>query len=153
VAERVFYLLYLERLGEFPPALLLPSPFFGLFLACDGRGVTDSEIGTATASALTQGAAVVEVWGPDTERVYAAFERAGQRNPAERDTPVVMTTHLKDATLQEALWYFRNVSLPVEEYTPGCESFLAVVVGDRAWADIARRELEVPVERWLEKRS
>jgi len=153
VAARSFYLLYLDRLGDFPAALLLPSPFFGLFLMCDGSRATDAEIAAATGSALAQGAAVVEVWGPDTGRIYSAFERAGQRNPAADDLPVVITTHLKDTTLEQALWYFRNISIPVEEYTPGCDSFLAVVVGERAWAEAARRELEIPIERCLERKS
>jgi hypothetical protein len=153
VAERVFYLLYLENLRDFPSALLLPSPFFGLFLVCDGSRAADADIAAAANSALAQGAAVVEIWGPNTDRIYAAFERLGQRNPGEDDVPVVITTHLKDTSLDQALWYFRNISVPVEEYTPGCDSFLAVVIGDRAWADTARRELEIPIEGCLERRS
>ena len=153
MADRVFYLLHLQSLADFPNALLLPSRFFGLFLICDGRTVSDAEISAAARSVLSQGAAVVEIWGPETDRVYSAFEQAGQRNPAETDTPIVITTHLKDTTLDQALWYFRNISIPVEEYTPGCDSFLAVVIRNRDWAETARRELDIPVERWLEKRS
>jgi hypothetical protein len=106
---------------NWPILLYLPSRRFRLFVAADLSSSAAATLAEFAHSALTRGMVYLCAWGPDCERLHDAVDEIlvvdslGQRlfvGPGEKDT--IMTTWHEGETLDEALEFFINWSLPTE---------------------------------------
>jgi hypothetical protein len=130
--NRDFYFLYLPDITGWPENLSLPDKYFGLFLACDARELSDELIRGVAKTAMDQGLAYLCAWGPDCERVHDVFDFAEIDKeilePESDPDSVVMTTwHAKDS-LREAIWYFKVSAFGAGRFE-SCRIWLAVNVG------------------------
>ena len=115
ITERHQFFLDLSRLGDWPKQLALPSRYFGLFLACDARAISDEAIVEVAGSLIEQGIVYLCSWGPDCERVHDLFDSViVERNPNETEKSVILTTWHDGESLDEALWHFLNVAFPAQ---------------------------------------
>jgi hypothetical protein len=150
---RGLYFQSLWQLAEWPDQIEEPDPHFILFLACEATDLSTEEIADFALKMRDQGIACLCAWGPDSERVHDIFGEAlvGASDPFEMEwedleTDVVMTWH-DDVALDEGLRFALHAD-PDERYAATCDAVLAVVVGNREWAENARRRLAKPV--WIE---
>ena len=137
-ADRELALATVPHLDAWPDGgLNLASPRFVLFLAIDGREVTDAGFRAFASKALNQGAVYFCVWGPEAERLHDLVDAEAL---AWNDSPdqVVMTTWHWDEPLSEALWFAVHGAVPDEAYEEGCDVVLAVAVEQGYWARHSR---------------
>ena len=145
ITERHQFLLNLTHLGELPRHLSLPSRYFGLFLACDGRVASDEAVVEAARSLLDEGLVYLCSWGPECERVHDLFDSViVERDPNETEKSVTLTSWHDDESLDEALWYFLNAAFPTDDYREGCQAELIAVVSNEAWAGQVKARLADP---------
>jgi hypothetical protein len=130
---------------KWPAVINIPSVRFRMFVAVDATGVTADLIGEFVHAALSQGMVYLCAWGSDCERVHDVADEVivadsiGERRfvqSEERDT--IMTTW-HDETLDEALDFFANWSIPSGRFEAGSDYWLAVIVGNPEWAATIRR--------------
>ena len=120
---REAFSISLNSLTSWPPDLNLPSPHFTLLLACDARGISDTDIRSFANLLITQGIAYFCTWGPDCERVHDLMDLVVvQREEEEgREFPIMTSWH-NDETLDNALWFMLEAACPDEVYAdlPSC---------------------------------
>ena len=126
-------------LDDLPPALESVSTHFCLFLAIDARLTDNEAIRRAAKSLLERGIAYLSAWGPDCERVHDQFDI--ERIPDEPKDKTVMTTWHSKESMPEALWFFANCVEPAGGYTASCKDWVAISVGNVAWAQQIRSNL------------
>jgi hypothetical protein len=142
-SRKRLHALHLDSLDQWPATLSGIAPPFGLLLVCDAAHVSSSAVGTAAEQALASGAAYVVAWGSDCERVHDVFDEAYVLMRLERpDLLHVMTTWHADESLDEALWFFVDVT-QLPKQTPKTD-WLAVSVGRSDWSAQIRRRLADP---------
>jgi hypothetical protein len=135
--KREFYFLYLPDIAKWPDNLGFPDKYFGLFLACDARGLTDEVILSVAKTALNQSLVYLCAWGPDCERVHDLFDLANIRRETRVPEPdsltVVMTTWHANDSLREAIWFFKVSTLGAGRFE-NCKTWLAVNIGKPEWS-------------------
>ena len=128
--ERLLLSLPLERLGDYPADLVVPSPHFVVFLAMDATSVDDHEVLEFASRSLSQGAIWFCTWGPDCKRVHDLIDKArDQRFPDPTDDTIRMTTWHNDDELADALWFAIYSACPAEIYIESCRAVLFITVG------------------------
>jgi glucosamine-6-phosphate deaminase len=118
---------------------------FHLLLAADWKKVAEADLGRVALKAMTSGAVSVTAWGQGSFAVKMAFEAewtrenvAGgaqwtQENVAGgRSGRGVPTTCYKADEVDDALYYYLE---DVKETVPGCNGWVAVVIGDPGHRD------------------
>jgi len=143
--DRDLFLFELERVGEFPDDLKLPSRFFVCLLAWDAKGVSAEEIRLLSKKLIVQGAAYFSIWGSDCERVHDLIDEleAMREESNPEDESVIMTTWHEDEPLSNAIWD-ALYCLPDEPYMEECRSVLAIAVDAPDWAAEIRSALSDP---------
>jgi hypothetical protein len=90
---------------------------FGACLLLDQAGHSESDVQPVADALLAAGMVYVLVSGPDADMVELWFDHAiVARAPDETEKSVVMTTLLREAPLDEALWHFLNMCFPADDY-------------------------------------
>lgn len=145
VTKKQLYWMAVSNLDQWPRALQLNSPHYGLFLSFDAQGIPDDVLYTAAARAIGQGAVCCSAWGPDCWRVEHAFDRAamGSREFEGIDRVLLTTSH-EDDRLEEALWFFVYALSPAQAYSETCQSWVAAAVASPPHAHRIRK--------WLKRR-
>ena len=142
---RQLLFLPLARLEDCPEHLNLPSPNFGLLLACDVRPIPDHVILNVAKSLLQNGLAFFCGWGPDCERVHDLFDDAiCEREPNPTDSSVIMTTWHDEENLDEALWFHLNTAFAAGDYEASCKASLIISVGNDHWTQKIEKRLAAP---------
>ncbi len=135
ISEREINILYVPSLDNY----LLPetlTPYFGVFVACDARQITNNSITELADNLLTKGAVYFSTWGQDCERVNDLFDSAIiEKYPDETQQSVRMTTWHADKSLDEALWFFLNCAFPAEDYEDECHTDLIIVIENEIWSN------------------
>ena len=132
---RQIFFLPLESLESLPLNLHLPTPHFVLFLACDANKITTDSIYDFAQKVVEFGVAYVCVWGKDCERTHDIFDEFLVMREIERGKPLphIMTTwHTKDS-LDEALWFALNVTIPDDALIESCGSVVVASVANQEW--------------------
>lgn len=134
ISEREINILYLPALD----CCLLPetlTPYFGVFVACDARQVSNNAITDLADNLLMKGAVYFSSWGQDCERVNDLFDSAIiEKYPDETQQSVRLTTWHTDESLDEALWFFLNCVFPSEDYENECHAELIIVIENENWS-------------------
>ncbi len=133
---KIFYCMPLARVEHWPSRPALPSNHFVLFLACDARGLTDTQIKALARKTLDQGLTGLCAWGPDCERVHDIFDRVmiDEHWDGKGET-VIMTTWHDDESLEKALWFFVYCATPAEASKVDCRAWVAASVGNPGWSE------------------
>jgi hypothetical protein len=145
--KRNVFLLSLASLGTDPA---IPEPqgkHYTCLCAMDATASTPGDLGTFCGYLLRSGCAYLCAWGPGCERVHDIMDEVivGE-NPPQTYVGCVMTTwHAKDS-LQDALEYFLECTVPDSDYAPnGCDWALIISVGAPAW--------DATIERYVARRT
>jgi hypothetical protein len=95
---------------------------------------------------LMRGAVYICAWGPDCERVHDCFDRVivDKKLDCADERQVIMTTWHRNEPLKEAVWFFRYCAHPTEAYAPDCTHWIALTIGNHAWAD----QIEEEISEW-----
>lgn len=116
---------------------------FALLLAIDATTLPMDELLRGAERLLKRGAVYVCAWGPECERVHDSFDRIiveGKLDGANDRNPIMTTWH-KNEPLREAVWFFRYCAFPSEAYASHCRHWVALTIGNDAWAEEIEREL------------
>jgi hypothetical protein len=145
MTERSLFHVHVPSLDGWPDGLDLASPHHMVFLAVDGREVTDDLVARFASEALDHGAAYFSIWGPGCEHLHDLVDRAAwQRVEQEDEKTVILTAWHSNESLAEALWFAVNSASPAAAYRDTCEALLAITVGPEAWGEEASRLLRSP---------
>jgi hypothetical protein len=109
---------------------------FTCFCAMDARNTPANEIGKFCVSLLQLGCAYLCAWGQDCGRVHDIMdEEIVGDNPPKSDWGDVMTTWHSEESIEDALYFFLNCTVPNETYAPdGCDRAVIISVGSGDWA-------------------
>ena len=129
-------LLSADSLSEILPLPQLTSGYYGMFLAMDARSEAASNLSDLAACLIKRGLVYLCTWGPDCERVHDMFDwgQIDLEIASEiSDEYPLMTAGHEDESLDEALWFFLNFTLPNQEYEGRCAQAFVVSVGNKEW--------------------
>jgi hypothetical protein len=128
-----FHTIASPALEKIPEALPDVSRYFCLFLAIDAVDLSNASILSTARKLVERGAVYVCVWGSDCERVHDCFDEQSpiEESPGQND--VVMTTWHGDESLEEALWFFMNCTIPTESFVAQCKDWVAVSISNEEW--------------------
>jgi hypothetical protein len=134
--------LHSERVADFEALgrLVPPSAQTVLLIVADSREVPVEVIACAAERLLAAGLIYVCVWGPDCERVHDIFDEVHIGDGTVAPEIEWMSTWHDDEPLEEAIWFFSNGASPPDGEMDGV-SYLAVTIGNDAWADTVERAL------------
>lgn len=133
--QRIYRIGNILTIESLAPELRNLSRPFVLLLAIDATKLKDSQITMAAREAISCGLAYLCVWGPDCERIHDLFDQEIVQQQIEHgQDDVIMTTWHNKESLNDALWYFRNVAWPADRFSH-CKDWIAVAVNNQAWAD------------------
>jgi hypothetical protein len=139
---KVFYLCPNDSIENLGAKVSHSTANFGLFIALDGRGVTDDSILQGAKNLLSQGLACLCTWGPDCERVHDLFDVAAREiNSKLSDDDVIMTTWHSGESLEEALWYFAHSAFVTRKFEKTCNDWIITPVSNPEWEKVIRREI------------
>lgn len=125
---------YFPSLGAIPPRIPAPSARFVCFLVMDASGHAMGELVDLAARLVASGAVYVVAWGPECQLVEDAVDSLDiELHAARSDDAVIMTTSHQSDSLEEATWFALNSTSPADEYAAGCDSIVAIVVGEESW--------------------
>lgn len=112
-----------------------PKRPFACFCATDAHSVPVEVLSKFCSRVIELGCAYLCAWGPGCERVHDAMdEEAMGDDPPKTDVGCIMTTSHADESLEEALWFFLNCTVPEEDYAPnGCGTAVIFSVGRSDW--------------------
>jgi hypothetical protein len=145
ITGRTMLLLEIDALEDWPEELVLKSPHFVLFLACDAQDVADEDLAAVAGKALEQGMVYLSAWGGDSERVHDVFEATdAEFHPDSTADDVVLSEWHEDEPLAEALRFAVAQASPAADHEKTCKVTLAVSVGNPDWAERIRKWLKHP---------
>ena len=134
---------HFSALADWPTSFQLPSPHFVLFLALDARTLDAQTMGALAERLLDNGLAYLVAWGPDCGRVHDTVDAHIVHRDVARHIPsvgFVTTTWHSRESLADAFEFFA-LSANTDDEPWECSTWLAVTIGERAWADEFRRLL------------
>ncbi len=140
VSQRELYALEVPDFEAMPPRVSLPSPHYACLVVCDAELVATARLQRFCRSLIGGGAVYVSTWGPGCERLHDLFRTTSLGLTKFRGPPVTTTWHARES-LDDALWYWVNLTAPAEPYADTCRSGLVVCVGLTAWSTRIRRAL------------
>jgi hypothetical protein len=133
---RVVQAAHANSLAAAVAELHVPSEHFVLFIAADTSDIPGVDLVDFAAALIRAGAAYICCWGPDCERFHHCFDEADfVVNGEASDSRVLMTTWHDDESLEDALWYALNSTIPAPAYEAGTQSVIAISIGDQGWSD------------------
>jgi len=138
VTNRQLFMLELSA-KEPLPGVDLGSGYFCCLLACDASNYTVEEVSELVDPLIDAGCVYFCCWGPDCERVHDIIDESDPYT----DSVVMTTWHDKD-TLEDALWFFLNVTWPDAKFENSFNASLAISIGSSEWASSTRSALEDP---------
>ena len=104
--------------------------WFGMFLAIDGRRVTDEDMSRLADRMLHQGVVYFHIAGADIARLRACLvERIVERMPNETEYDLIMTLDYRRTTVDWALWQFLWLAFPAQKYEGSVSFELVMCVG------------------------
>lgn len=132
---RQIFFLPLESLESLPFNLHLPTSNFVLFLACDASNITTDSIYNFAKKVVALGAAYVCTWGKDCERTHDIIDEFLVKREIEegKTLPHIMTTWHTNDTLDEALWFALNVTIPDDAVIESCGSVVVASIANEEW--------------------
>lgn len=128
--------LYSEYVSDFAAleGISLPSSHTVLLVAADARDVPANAVARIAERLLGAGLAYICVWGPDCERVHDIFDEVHVGDGSTEPGYTLMSTWHSTESLDEAIWFFVKCAFPLDDEIKST-SYLAVTVGNKAWAD------------------
>jgi hypothetical protein len=133
---RVVQAAHATSLVEAVAQLRVQTEQFVLFIASNTSGIPGPDLVDIAAAVIRAGATYICCWGPDCERFHDCFDEADfVINGEASDSRVLMTTWHDDESLENALWYALNSTVPSSAYEAATTSVIAICVGDEGWSD------------------
>lgn len=134
---------------QIPPLQILPissiedladsiprkAEYFTLFLAWDNTNVDHERLLQLFRPLVDRGLAYFCCWGQGCEETHDAVDWCAQDRESQMAPPthILMTTWHDNESLEEALWFFKNVAFPAEmNILSNCGRFV-VPVGNEEW--------------------
>jgi len=140
--DRELFLLELDRLGELPAELRLPTRHFACLLVLDGRAALAGDVHRAAANLLSEGAVYLSIWGPACARVRSLIDDAVLFSETEAtEASIVLTEDHEGEPLEDALVHLLERSQPASRYFESCRAALVVTVNAPGWALACREAL------------
>jgi hypothetical protein len=133
---RVVQAAHARSLVEAVAQLRAPSEHFVLFIASDTSGIPGADLVAIASAIIRAGAVYICCWGPDCERFHDCFDEADLViNGEASDSRVLMTTWHDDESLENALWFALNSTVPSSAFEASTKSVIVVSIGDQGWSD------------------
>lgn len=138
VTNRQLFALELTVPNKLPP-FDLGSPHFGSLIAWDASGISVEDVSALVDPLIKAGCVYFCCWGADCERVHDIIDESDPHSES-----VIMTTWHSDESLEEAIWYFLNVTWPDKKFEETFRASLGITVGSVEWASELRSALLDP---------
>ncbi len=149
---RPILMLRVARLADVPASLGLPRPWFLMLVAMDATRETHEARDAFAAAAIDDGCAYMSAWGTESTWLDDDFDMVRVIRSIENDDvasdpePPVVTTWHHGVPIEEAVGFWLECADPNSYGDPhplpdAEQCLVAVVVGDRAWADAIRRDV------------
>ena len=144
--NRAVHALSVSCEQEVPCEGLLESKHFACLVLWDSSEATVQDGDRLLASLLLQGASYLMFWGPGYRRMHdvadetivALRDRLGLAEDA-----TVMTTDHHAESLEDAVWFFQNVSSPHASLSETTKAAIVITIGSAVWAaDVERMLLD-----------
>lgn len=142
--NRAVHALSVSSVAEVPDVGLLDSKHFACLVLWDSSDASVRDVGHMLASLLLQGASYLMFWGPGCTRMHDIADETIvelRDRLALEDDATVMTTEHRDESLEDAIWWFREVSSPHSSLCATTRSALVLTIGSADWAAEAERML------------
>lgn len=139
VHERQLFMVNVAAPQSIPRNLDLGSPNFGCFIAWDASHSTTAEVVSLIEPLIEAGCVYFCCWGPSCERVHDIIDESDPYTDG-----VIMTTWHDSEPLEEALWFFLNVTWPDAKFENSFHASIAVTIGSEEWASLVRSALGDP---------
>lgn len=115
------------------------SPHFCCMIAWDASQGTVEEVSALIDPLIKAGCVYFVCWGPSCEWVHDVIDES----VVDVEDLIVTTWHSQES-LEEALWYFLNVTWPGEEFEETCKASVGVTIGSTDWASEVKIALSDP---------
>ena len=136
--DRQLFALELSAPNEIV-ALDLGSTHFCCLIAWDASHSTLEEVSSLIDRLRKAGCVYFVCWGPSCEWVH---DIVNESDPYSEGG--IMTTWHSNESLEEALWFFLNVTWPDREFEETFGAALGITVGSKEWAAEVRTALLHP---------
>ena len=118
------------------------SQKFGLLIAVDARGVSNTQIWAAAEKLIAKGLVYLCAWGPDCERVHDCFDEAmALKDGREITVDNVITAWHSRETLSEALCFFINSAFPDQSLEKTCREWIVTPIDNAEWQETVRADV------------
>lgn len=117
----------------------LGSKHFCCLIAWDATQSTVEEVSALVDPLIKAGCVYFVSWGPSCEWVHHIIDESDPY-----DDSVIMTTWHSEESLEEALWFFLNVTWPDKAFEKTFGASLAITIGSEDWAAAVRAALLDP---------
>jgi len=141
VTDRQLFVLELSEPSEIDLTQLV-ARHFGCLIAWDANQSTVEEVSSLIDPLIKAGCVYFCCWGSGCERVHDIID---ELDPYTDDVDgIIMTTWHTDQSLEEAIWFFLNVTWPDKRFEETFEALLGITVGSNEWASELRTALLEP---------
>jgi hypothetical protein len=119
-----------DQLADIKTLNLPTGRHFGLFLACDAARISDEVMDDIAGFLLDTGLVYIYAYGQDSDRLLVRFDaETVRRNPEETSENVILTTGLRWASVDAALYSFLLIGFPASAYEKTCAFEVVICVG------------------------
>lgn len=121
------------------PSIDLDSPHSCCLIAWDASHCTVEDVAALVDPLIKAGCVYFVCWGPSCEWVHDIIDESDPNSEG-----VIMTTWHSEESLEEAIWFFLNVTWPDKEFEETLHASLAIAIGSDKWASEVRTALADP---------
>jgi hypothetical protein len=115
------------------------SPHFCCLIAWDASQSSVEEVSALIDPLIKAGCVYFVCWGPSCEWVHDIIDESDPYTES-----IIMTTWHSNESLEEAIWYFLNVTWPDKEFEETFRASLGLTVGSTEWASKVKTALLDP---------
>jgi|SRR5580704_5704013 hypothetical protein len=135
--------VYVEKIEQLTRRLEQSEKCFTLLLAWDVPTVDQTQLRGIMQPLVDRGLVYFCGWGQGCQAVHDAVDMCDieRENHGAKPELFIMTTWHDDESLDEAVWFFKELALPDETQGVGTFDRFAVAVGNPEWADTITRAL------------
>lgn len=126
--NRELFAVHLNNARDLSDTIDITSKHFACFLCWDSRDIDSNEIETVAEILLRSGCVYFCTWGSGSARAHDIIDKVIIGKNMEEES-VIMTTWHEDESLDEALWFFLNNTLPDDKYIASCRAGVAISIG------------------------
>lgn len=125
--NRELFAVHLNSASDLSDTIDISSEYFVCFLCWDSQDIESDVIANVAEILLKSGGVYFCIWGSDSKRIHDIIDDVSVDRGSGKEF-VIMTTSHENESLDDALWFFLNTTLPDDKFIDGCRAGLAVSI-------------------------